>query len=114
MTQYPCYCSRCDKITGHETHGFESSCVKCGYTGRVPYLRWIALPILLGVAAAIPIYIIATSPFVQQVLLACVVLVGALLLYIRFRNSRYYVLWQDLAVKCASVLDNVKTALKLQ
>jgi hypothetical protein len=114
MPHYAAYCSKCDKITGHTTNGFDSTCEKCGHIGKAPYARWVLLPIIVIGLAAIPIYVIVTSVFVQQVLIACVVLVFALLLYIRFRNSRYYVLLANLRSKCASVLDNTKTALKLQ
>jgi hypothetical protein len=114
MVNYPCYCSKCDKITGHDTHGLASTCVVCGKTGRAPYVRWALLPVLLFLAAALPIYIIATSIFAQYVLLLCVVVVTAVLLYMRFQNSRYRVLLQDLVAKCTSAFKRTKLALKLQ
>ena len=111
---YPCYCSKCDRITGHETSGLKSTCVVCGHSGSVPYVRWVLLPIIVIGLAAIPIYIILTSAFVQYALVACVALVGLLALYMRFQNSRYRVLLNDLTSKCTSAVHNAKIALKLQ
>jgi len=112
MTNYPAYCSKCDAITGHETSGLKSTCVKCGHSGRAPYIRWALLPVIILALAAIPIYIILTSIFFQYVLLGCVALVVLVVLYMRFQNSRYRVLLADLAVKCASALHNARNAIK--
>jgi hypothetical protein len=114
MTNYPAYCSKCDMITGHETHGLKTSCVKCGHTGKAPYMRWAMLPIIIITLAAIPIYIIATSILARYVLIGCVVLVGLILLYVRIRNSHYYNSVGIFISKCTTALRNVKTGLKPQ
>jgi len=113
MPNYPAYCSKCDAITGHETSGLKSTCVKCGHSGKAPYARWILLPIIVLGLAAIPIYIILTSLFVQYVLLGCMWIVILFVLYTYFQTSRYRVLLADLVTKCTSALRNAKTALKL-
>jgi hypothetical protein len=112
--KYPCYCKACDKITGHTTSGLKSSCDICGRTGTAPYIRWALLPIIVFVLAAIPIYIIVTSPFVQLVLIACIAFVVLLVAYGWFRNSRYAILLADLVRKCTSAFNKAKSVLKMQ